>query len=71
MPKRKLRIVKEAAGVPLLGVCEHCNAQFASDPHPLGNAKDTIQARFDDHTCKPVDSSQNALRVVREATENK
>jgi hypothetical protein len=57
MPKRKLRLVK-----PGLAVCERCNAQF-SDPD--------IQAQFDAHKCKPVDSSQNALRIVREATENK
>ncbi|HXM21063.1 MAG TPA: hypothetical protein VN948_07355 [Terriglobales bacterium] len=68
MQKRKLRIVKEAGGVPPLGICERCNAQFAADPHLLGNAKDSIQSRFDAHKSKPVDSSQNALRIVREAT---
>jgi len=26
---------------------------------------------FEAHKCKPLDSSQNALRVVREVTENK
>jgi hypothetical protein len=57
MPKRKLRIVKQG-----LGICERCNAQFKGD---------RIQAEFDTHKCKPVDSSQNALRVVREATEGK
>ena len=57
MPKRKLRIVKQG-----LGVCERCSAQF----------KDAdIQAQFDAHKCKPTDSSQNALRIVREATEGK
>jgi hypothetical protein len=71
MAKRKLRIVKEAEGVPLLGVCEHCNKQFAVDMHELGKAKDTIQFQFEHHECKPVDSSQNALRIVREATEGK
>jgi len=57
MPTRKLRIVKQG-----LGICERCNAQF--------NGAD-IQAEFDTHKCKPLDSSQNALRVVREATEGK
>jgi hypothetical protein len=57
MPKRKLRIVKQG-----LGICERCNAQF----------KDAdIQAQFDAHKCKLVDASQNALRIVREATEGK
>jgi len=45
-----------------IGVCERCNAQF----------KDAdIQAQFDAHKCKPMDSSQNALRIVRESMENK
>jgi len=60
MPKRKLRIVKQTS--PAIGVCERCNAQF----------KDAdIQAQFDVHKCKLTDSSQNALRIVREATEDK
>jgi hypothetical protein len=57
MAKRKLRIVKQG-----LGICERCNAQF-SDPD--------IQVQFDAHKCKPLDSSQNALRIVRESTEGK
>jgi hypothetical protein len=61
MPKRKLRIVKRS---PTLAVCERCSSQF--------HGTDTeIAAAFDAHDCKPLDSSQNALRVVREATENK
>jgi hypothetical protein len=30
-----------------------------------------MQAQFDAHKCKLIDSSQNALRIVREATEGK
>jgi len=60
MPKRKLRIVKQSP--PAIGVCERCNAQFKDEG---------IQAQFDAHKCQPIDSSQNALRIVREATENK
>ena len=60
MPKRKLRIVKQTPSA--IGMCERCNAQF-KDPN--------IQAQFDAHECKPIDSSQNALRIVREATEGK
>jgi tRNA(Ile2) C34 agmatinyltransferase TiaS len=60
MQKRKLRIVKQTP--PAIGVCERCNAQFKGDG---------IQAQFDAHKCKPMDSSQNALRIVRESTEGK
>jgi hypothetical protein len=37
----------------------------------MGNAQSAIQEQFNAHKCKPMDSSQNALRIVREATENK
>jgi len=60
MPKRKLRIVKQT--LPAIGVCEYCNSQFKGED---------IQTQFDAHKCKPVDSSQNALRIVREATKGK
>jgi hypothetical protein len=63
MPKRKLRIVKE--GPPMIGVCERCNSQFKAD------SEQAVKSAFDAHKCKPTDSSQNALRIVREATENK
>ena len=54
----------------MLGVCEKCSAEF--DSLPSGQAADwEIQAQFDAHKCKPLDASQNALRVVREATEDK
>jgi hypothetical protein len=72
MANRKLRIVKRNADIPVLGVCERCNAQFAADPHKLGElttAERSISEQFNAHICKPVDSSQNALRIVREATE--
>ncbi len=67
MQKRKLRIVKKAPP-PIIGVCEHCNAQFKSS---LPSPEYDIQAQFDAHKCRLIDSSQNALRVVREATEGK
>jgi hypothetical protein len=66
MLKRELRIVKRT--LPAIGVCERCNAQFKSS---LAGPDPEIQAQFDAHKCKPTDSSQNALRVVREATEDK
>ncbi len=59
MAKRKLRIVK-----PSLAVCERCNSQFR------GTERE-INAAFGTHVCKASDSSQNALRVVREATGDK
>jgi len=74
MQRRKLRIVKRTKEIPVLGVCERCNAQFPADPcelDDLAKAQISIQEQFDAHKCKPIDSSQNALRVVREATENK
>jgi len=70
MPKRNLRIVKKVRNTPVLGICERCNTQFSGDPN-MGNAQSAIQEQFNAHICKPLDSSQNALRIVREATENK
>ncbi len=67
MQERKLRIVK-IAPPPVIGMCERCDAQFKS------SAPDTaadIAAQFDTHKCQPVDSSQNALGIVREAAEKK
>jgi hypothetical protein len=61
MAKRKLRIVKRN---PTLAVCERCSSQFHG-------TDSEIKAAFDSHKCKPTDSSQNALRIVREATEGK
>jgi hypothetical protein len=66
MQKRKLRIVKRMP--PAIGICERCNAQFKSDL-PYSNAD--IQAQFEAHKCTLTDSSQNALRIVRESTEGK
>jgi hypothetical protein len=67
MPKRKLRIIKESPP-PAIGVCERCNAQFKSS---LPGPDTDILAQFNAHKCEPMDSSQNALRIVREATEGK
>ena len=49
----------------MIGVCERCNSQFKAD------SKRLVKSAFDAHKCKPTDSSQNALRIVREATDNK
>ena len=68
MPIRKLRIVKKTPIV--LGVCERCSSEFTSCLSGL-DAEAGIGAAFDAHKCKPLDSSQNALRIVRESTEGK
>jgi hypothetical protein len=70
--QRKLRVVKRFANLPILGICERCNAQFSV--HPDGQVTEgqpTIENQFDAHKCTPPDTSQNALRIVREATEDK
>jgi hypothetical protein len=63
MAKRALRIVNHDP--PVFGVCERCNAQFK------GESDQAIETAFDAHKCTLTDSSQNALRIVREATEDK
>jgi len=66
MPKRKLRIVREA---PQLGICEYCNMQFSAAA-PLGAPnKTTIEEQFKAHKCKREDFSQAAVRTVKEATD--
>jgi len=68
MASRKLRIVKKTP--VLAGVCERCGSEFSSQL--VGDAADAdIRTAFEEHRCKPLDDSQNALRVVREATENR
>jgi hypothetical protein len=69
MPTRKLRIVR--FDYPLTGICEHCNQTFLSRDENLYEAGKQIQAQFDAHKCTLTDSSQNALRIVRESTEGK
>jgi len=74
MAKRNLRVVKWLGTVPAVGVCTFCSTTFKV---PLDSLKRTIDAQeslrkqFAEHTCKRLDSSQNALRVVRESTEDK
>ena len=58
----------------MLAICERCNAQFKADMHIIGQlakAEASINEQFAAHTCKPIDSSQNALRIVKESTEDK
>jgi len=67
MAKRKLRIVRDH---PLLAICEYCNMEFSCGLMPIEQAKDDIQERFNVHKCKLQDFTQNAARIVREATED-
>jgi hypothetical protein len=68
MSKRNLRFVK--VDVPMIGICEFCNAQFKTHEERLDEARHDVERQFDAHECKPVDSSQNTVRIVKEATEN-
>ena len=64
MPKRNLRIVKQ--DVPIIGICEACNAQFKS--FNVDEAERVVIAQFDAHECKSLGTRQAAVRIVREAT---
>jgi hypothetical protein len=59
---------------PAIGVCEFCSKQFKVPLTEMAKASEAnanLQDQFDRHKCKRLDESQNALRVVREATEGK
>jgi len=74
MPKRILRVVKWLGTTPAVGVCAFCSQQFKIPMSSLSKPADAqanMQKQFDAHKCKPMDSSQNALRIVKEATEDK
>jgi hypothetical protein len=64
---RKFRIVKRENNIPVLGVCEYCNAEFTADPKTMGRPRDAhahIQQRFIAHKCKRLDASKNAERIA-------
>ena len=46
MPKRNLRIVTRGATIPVLGICEYCNAQFKSNEPLKDDAKAELRAQF-------------------------
>jgi len=56
MAKRNLRIVRRERNVPVLGMCESCNAQFSGDPR-MGNAQSAIQEAFNRHKCQGQDEA--------------
>ncbi len=59
MAKRNLRIVRRERNVPVLGMCESCNAQFSGDPR-MGNAQSAIQEAFNRHKCQSQDEAASA-----------
>ena len=74
MPKRAIRIAKHIGSTPVLATCVACNQQFKAPTSALNSVKDctdAIQRQFDVHKCQTMDSSPNALRMVREETEDK
>jgi hypothetical protein len=67
--KRKFRIVKRENNIPVLGVCECCNAEFTADPETIGQPRDAhahIQKQFIAHKCNRLDARKNAVRIVSE-----
>jgi len=69
MAKRKFRIVKRENNIPVLGVCEYCNAEFMADPATIGRPQDAhafIQKQFIAHKCNRLAASPNAVRIVSE-----
>jgi hypothetical protein len=74
MERRNLRVIKWLGTTPVVAVCTHCARNFKVPTDSLkrtADAQESLRKQFAEHTCTRLDSSQNALRVVREATENK
>jgi hypothetical protein len=73
MAKRSLRVVKSDGLVPIVAVCTSCSRTFNVPPEfqNLSQAQAALDVSFSEHKCEPLDSSQNALRIVRESTEGK
>jgi hypothetical protein len=72
MVKRKFRIVKRENNIPVLGVCEYCNAEFTADPETMGRPQDAptfIQKQFIAHDCNRLSTGQNAVRIMGEGAE--
>jgi hypothetical protein len=71
MAKRKLVIVK-SLGLQS-GCALFCSQQFKVPTTQLAKTADaqaSLKEQFDRHKCRRLDESQNALRVVREATKD-
>jgi hypothetical protein len=60
MAQRKFRIAQRETNIPVLGVCEYCNAEFAADPETISRPKDAhahIQKQFIAHKCKRLNAT--------------
>jgi hypothetical protein len=72
MPKREMRVVQYVGDAAYLAVCTNCNQQFkvasVATMTPEASMAHLLD-RFALHECKPMDESQAAARIVREATE--
>jgi hypothetical protein len=68
MAKRNLRIVRRVRNVPVLGICELCNAQFPADALS-GNAQSVIQKQFNAHKCQVENASP--APVAKEGSQGK
>jgi hypothetical protein len=78
MPKPTLKITKRTpAGIPIRAACPLCDTEFSTeafDDDPTYLHERTLNKDFEAHFGAVhirEDSSQAALRVVREATEDK
>jgi hypothetical protein len=63
MAKRNLRVIKRSRNIPVVGICELCNAQFHVEPRPHSQpseAQAAMQQQFNAHTCKPEAAEQDA-----------
>jgi hypothetical protein len=55
MAKRNLKVVKRIRNIPVLGICELCDAQFHVEPRPHGQPSESqsaMQQQFNAHICK-------------------
>jgi hypothetical protein len=72
--KRKFKIVKRENNIPVLGVCEYCNAEFTADPETIVRPQDAhafVQKQFIAHKCKRRTSANCGVRCVSEGAENR
>lgn len=69
--KRRFRILKREKNIPVLGVCESCNAEFTADPGTIVRPQDAhafIQKQFIVHKCKRLHASQYGVHSVSKCT---
>ncbi len=69
MQDGQFHITSYHGSVPASGYCDKCHGSFvvldewSATPE---DARKQLQADFDAHTCKRLDESQNAARIIRE-----